>query len=109
VATVLRMNLEDNAGDVIRKSRMMTKVEPAAAAKAAGLSEAEYADLEKTGKAAKKPNFAALAETVGLNGKKLEGFYNGWAPKEPDLNQWPTFRWLSTSGDDMIVHAYLIW
>jgi hypothetical protein len=54
------MNLEDHAGDVIRKARLMVNVEPAAAAKAAGLTEAEYAALEDSGQSAPKPNFAAL-------------------------------------------------
>jgi len=103
------MNLEDHAGDVIRKARMMMKVEPAVAAKAAGLSETDYAALEDSGQSAKKLNFAALAELVGLNGKKLEGFYNGWQPVEKDLSHWRELRWLSTSGEGMTVHAYLVW
>lgn len=103
------MNLEDHAGDVIRKARMMTKVEPAAVAKAAGLTEAELSALEDSGKAPKKPNFAALAELIDLNGKKLENFYNGWQPAQTDINVWPTFRWLTTSEEGTTVHAYLIW
>ena len=71
------MNLEDHAGDVIRKARMMTKVEPVAVAKAAGLTEAELSALEDSGKSPKKPNFAALTGLIGLNAKKLENFYNG--------------------------------
>jgi len=52
------MNLEDHVGDVIRKARMMAKVSPADAANAAGLSEAELAALEDSGKIGKRPNFA---------------------------------------------------
>ena len=88
---------------------MMTKVEPAAVAKAAGLTEAELSALEDAGKSPKQPNFSALAQLIGLNAKKLEGFYNGWMPKQIDLNVWPTFRWLSTTGEGMTVHAYLVW
>src|SRR5688572_2304053 len=103
------MNLEDHAGDVIRKARMMVKVEPHAAAEAAGLTEAEYASLEDSGQSVKKLDFAALAELVGLNARKLEGFYNGWKPAEKDLSIWRELRWLSTSGEGMTVHAYLVW
>jgi glyoxylase-like metal-dependent hydrolase (beta-lactamase superfamily II) len=103
------MNLEDHAGDVIRKARMMAKLEPAAAAKAAGLSETEYAALEDSGQSAKKPNFGALAELLGLNGKKLERIANGWLPSKKDLSAWRELRWLSTSGEGITVHAYLVW
>jgi hydroxyacylglutathione hydrolase len=103
------MNLEDHAGDVIRKARMMAKVEPAATAKAAGLSDAELSALEDSGKSEKNPNFTALAQLLGLSAKKLEGFYNGWIPSEKNLNVWPGLRWLSTSGEGMTVHSYLVW
>ena len=103
------MNLEDHAGDVIRKARMMVKIEPATAAKAAGLAESEYAVLEDSGQSTKKPNFAALAELLGLNGKKLEGVFNGWLPSKKDLGVWRQLRWLSTEGNGMIVHSYLVW
>lgn len=103
------MNLEDHAGDVIRKARMMVKVEPVAAAKAAGLTEAEYAALEDSGQSAKKPDFTALGELLGLNGKKLEGLFNGWLPSEKEPGTWREFRQISTEGNGMIVHAYLVW
>jgi glyoxylase-like metal-dependent hydrolase (beta-lactamase superfamily II) len=103
------MNLEDHAGDVIRKARLMAKLEPAAAAKAAGLAETDYAALEDSGQSARKPNFAALGELLGLNGRKLEGVFNGWLPAKMDLSRWRHLRWLSTEGNGMIVHSYLIW
>lgn len=103
------MNLEDHAGDVIRKARLMAKVEPAAAAKTAGLAETEYAALEDTGQSGKKPDFAKLAELLGLSGKKLEGVFNGWLPAKVDTGRWRQLRWLSTEGNGMIVHSYLIW
>jgi glyoxylase-like metal-dependent hydrolase (beta-lactamase superfamily II) len=103
------MNLEDHAGDVIRKARMMMKVEPAAAAKTAGLSEAEYSSLEDSGQPGTKPNFAALAGLLGLDGKKLEAVANGWLPSKKDLAVWREFRWLSTERNGMTVHAYLVW
>jgi glyoxylase-like metal-dependent hydrolase (beta-lactamase superfamily II) len=103
------MNLEDHAGDVIRKARMMAKVELATAAKAAGLNEAEYAALEDSGQSARKPNFAALGELLELNWMKLEGVFDGWLPSEKDLTVWREFRQISTEGSGMMVHAYLAW
>ena len=103
------MNLEDHAGDVIRKARMMAKLEPAAAAKATGLSETEYAALEDSGQSAKKPNFAALAELLGLNGNKLEGIAKGWRPAKKDLSPWRELRQISTTEGGNMVHCYLVW
>jgi len=103
------MNLEDHAGDVIRKARMMVKIEPSAAAKAAGLIESDYAALEDAGQCTKKPNFTALGELLNLNGEKLEAVASGWLPAKVDLSRWRQLRWISTEGNGMIVHSYLVW
>lgn len=103
------MNLEDHVGDVIRKARAMRNVPAAEAAKAAGLTETELAAVEDAGKFPKRPNFAALAEITGLSGPKLESMANGWLPPEQDLSNWCELRQLSTSGQGIEVHAYLVW
>lgn len=103
------MNLEDHVGDVIRKSRLMRGVSATTVANAAGWTEAELAAVEDVGKIARRPNFPALAEIVGLSITKLEGMANGWLPAEKDLTAWRELRWLSTSGEGMTVHAYLVW
>lgn len=103
------MNLEDHAGDVIRKARMMRNISAAAAAAAAGLTEAELAAIEDSGKFPKRPNFAALAELTGLNATKLEGFANGWMPAATDLSGWHELRVFSTSGEGMTVNCFLVW
>ena len=53
------MNLEDHLGDIIRKGRKAANVSPEAAARAAGLTEAELAALEASGQTSAKPNLAA--------------------------------------------------
>ena len=103
------MNLEDHAGDVIRKARMMANVPPAAAAKAAGLAETEYAALEDSGSAAKPPDFSALAELLSLDGRKLAAVARGWLPSEKVLSQWRELRQISTNENNTLVHAYLVW
>lgn len=103
------MNLEDHAGDIIRKSRAMSDVSPAAAAKAAGLSETELAALEDSGQSAKKPNFAALADLLGLDGAKLAKVASGWLPSQKDPGTWRELRSITTTGQGMAVNAYLIW
>ena len=88
---------------------MMAKLEPVAAARAAGLSETEYAALEDSGASAKHPDFVPLAELLGLDGGKLVGIADGWLPAKVDLSAWRELRWLSTEGNGMLVHAYLVW
>jgi transcriptional regulator with XRE-family HTH domain len=60
------MNLEDHLGDVIRKARAMTGVSAADAARAAGLSEADFSALEQSGNASGKIKFPELAAAIGL-------------------------------------------
>lgn len=103
------MNLEDHAGDVIRKARLMKSLAAAVAAQIAGLGETDYATLEDSGQSPTKPNYAALAELLGLQGRKLEGVANGWLPAPKDLSHWRELRRLSTNGGGMEVHCYLVW
>jgi glyoxylase-like metal-dependent hydrolase (beta-lactamase superfamily II) len=103
------MNLEDHVGDVIRKARAMTGVSADAAAKAAGLTEAELAALEGSGQSAKKPVFADLASLIGLHPGKLESIANGWSPSPKDLSIWRELRQISTTEGGNKVHCYLVW
>ncbi|MCX6895866.1 MAG: MBL fold metallo-hydrolase, partial [Verrucomicrobia bacterium] len=108
-ATVSRMNLEDHLGDILRKARAMSNVPADAAAQAAGLSEAELAALEESGKFSKRPNFAALATALGLNAAKLEGIANGWQPSPKDLSAWREIRVFTSAAEGMSVNCYLVW
>jgi glyoxylase-like metal-dependent hydrolase (beta-lactamase superfamily II) len=103
------MNLEDHAGDIIRKARAMSNVTAEGAAGAAGLSAAELAALEQSGEITRRPNFVALANLLGLNSTKLEGFANGWRPAEKDLSIWRELRPFTTSAQNVTVNCYLIW
>lgn len=101
--------LEDHLGDILGKARNMTNVTVAAAAAAAGLSEAEWTALEETGQAPRRPNFTALAPVLQLNAAKIEGIANGWLPAEVDLGQWREIRVITTQGDGFSVNCYLVW
>jgi glyoxylase-like metal-dependent hydrolase (beta-lactamase superfamily II) len=109
VATVPRMNLEDHLGDIIAKARAMSSVTAAAAAKAVGISEAELAALESSGKFSKRPDFAALAGILGLDAKKLAGIADGWLPAAKDMSQWRELRVFTSSGEGITVNCYLAW
>jgi len=103
------MNLEDHAGDVIRKARAMTDVSAGSAAKAAGISESELSTIEDSGKVPANLNFATLSSLTGLHAAKLEGLAKGWLPKEKDLSLWRELRQITTTEDGTTVHCYLVW
>ena len=103
------MNLEDHVGDIIRKARAMSKVSAGAAARAAGLTEAELALLEETGEVRGSPNLLAVAELTGLRSAKLEAIAKGWLPSSKDLSIWRELRCITTTSGGMAVNCYLVW
>jgi hydroxyacylglutathione hydrolase len=103
------MNLEDHLGDIVRKARMMTNVSAGEAAAAAGLSEAQLAQLEASGQAPAAANIAGLAQRTGLQPAKLEAIAKGWLPAPKDLSTWRELRCITTSDGEMSVNCYLVW
>ena len=103
------MNLEDHLGDIIRKARGMSEISVVLAARAAGLTETELATLEDAGTFSKRPDFAALANVIGLNPAKLENIANGWSPAKKELSAWQHLRMFTSAGDGMTVNCYLVW
>ena len=104
------MQLEDHLGDIIRKARAMSGGDAAAAAAAAGISEADLAGLEESGKiSGQKLNFAALGKSLGLDPQKLEGIAAGWLPSAKDLSGWRELRVFTTAGEGLTVNCYLVW
>jgi len=103
------MNLEDHLGDIVRKARMMSNISPAAAAKAAGLTEPELAALEESGKTDKRLDHAALAGLLGLEASKLDQIAQGWLPAPKDLGTWRELRHFTTTAQGITVNCYLVW
>jgi hydroxyacylglutathione hydrolase len=103
------MKLEDQIGDVVGKARAMSGASLTTAARAAGLTEAEFTQLETTGTFPAKTNFAALAGVLELNPQKLQAIAQGWLPAPVDLSPWREVRVITTSEDDLSVNCYLIW
>lgn len=103
------MNLEDHVGDVIRKGREAAGVSPAAAAQAAGVAEADLANLETTGSVPAKVNWAGLGTAIKLNGAKLAKLATGWKPATQDLSTWRELRQVTTSAEGITVNCYLVW
>jgi glyoxylase-like metal-dependent hydrolase (beta-lactamase superfamily II) len=103
------MNLEDHAGDVIRKGAMAAGVSEEVAAQAAGVSVAELKAYEESAQLSRPINFQALGGAIKLDGAKLERIAKGWLPAKPDMNQWRELRQITTSGSGMTVNCYLAW
>ena len=103
------MNLEDHSGDIVAKACAMNQIAPAAAAAAAGLSEAELQAFQDSGHSAAKINFPALAQAIGLNPAKLAAVAAGWRPSPKDLSQWRGLRVITTRKDNLSVNSYLVW
>jgi hydroxyacylglutathione hydrolase len=103
------MNLEDHIGDIIRKGRTAANISPEAAAKAAGLTDAEFKTLEETGRAEKKLDFAALGALTGQDPAKLERVARGWTPSEKDLTMWRELRRFQTEKEGILVNDFLVW
>ncbi len=102
------MQLEDHIGDVIAKERFHRKLEPEAAAAAAGLSVAELAAFEDSGKAGRPVNFDGLGGLLGLSAARLQAIAGGWQPRPVDLAQWRELRCVTTR-EKFAVNAYVVW
>ena len=103
------MTLEDHLGDIIRKARKAANLPLAIAAKAGGVSEAELADLEGSGKSFPHLDFTTLAKAIGLHAKKLERIDHGWVPLPVDIGLWRELRIISTTRGGNTVNCYLVW
>ena len=88
---------------------MMSNTSAAIAARAAGLTETELFALEESGSFSRRPNFTALASTIDLNAQRLETIANDWRPYKQDLSRWRKLSVITTAGEGMTVHCYLVW
>lgn len=102
------MQLEDHAGDILRKARTMNGLPAAVVATAGGISEARLAECESTGQF-QGANLSALATAAGLNPGKFTAIANGWLPAPKNLTRWRQLRVFTTSGEGLTVNCFLAW
>lgn len=102
-------HLEDSVGDILRKARISTQVDEAAAAAAACVGLPAYQRWEATGTPPPGVDWQALGRLLTLDGGRLRRQSEGWRPAPVDLGQWHHLRQFSTHGNDMWVHAWLAW
>jgi glyoxylase-like metal-dependent hydrolase (beta-lactamase superfamily II) len=101
--------MEDHLGDILGKGRAASGVEASAAARAAGLTPAEWNALEQTGLPPKPLPFALLGPLLGLDAAKLERIAQGWQPAPADLSLWRELRLITTTAAGNSVNCYLAW
>lgn len=103
------MTLEDHAGDVVRKARLMAGISAEDAARAGHLTPAALEAFESSGTAPVGIDWNALGTRLDLDGPKLQRLAGGWLPAALDTSVWREFRVVTTSGDGMSVNCYLVW
>lgn len=103
------MQLEDHAGDILRKARDTSGVSLESAAGLAGISPRELESFERSGTINKPWNLKPLATSVGLNAAKFERVLRGWLPQVRDLSNWREIRCITTSREGLVVNCYLVW
>ena len=102
------MNLEDHAGDVVRKARLGAGIQAESAAAALNVSPTALATLEETGVIPVEADLQSLGGLIGLDGAKLKRIAQGWLPSAVDLSLWRELRQITTT-QGMAVNCYLVW
>lgn len=103
------MTLEDHAGDIVRKARMMARLPAAEAAELAGLTREAYEAFEADGKLPAGAHLAALGARLGLAADRLQRVAGGWLPAPADLRAWGGLAEFTTEQEGLAVHSYLVW
>src|SRR5687768_8030946 len=103
------MPLEDHLGEIIRKGRVHAKISVEQAAAACGLSVSQLQQFEETGQLPAPVDFASAGRLLRLDARKLEAISSGWLPAVPDLAEWRELRQISSVGEGISVHCYLVW
>lgn len=103
------MTLEDHAGDVVRKARMMMEIAPAESAAAGRITEEELARWESDGVVPSGLDWEGIARRLDLSGAKLRRLAEGWLPAAVETSIWREIRVVTTHGEGMSVNAYLAW
>jgi hydroxyacylglutathione hydrolase len=103
------MSLEDHAGDIVRKARLMDNIPPMEVALAGRIEEDALREFESSGRPPKDLAWGPLARKLRLSEDKLRRIAEGWQPAALDLAPWRSFRQITTSGGGMDVNCYLVW
>lgn len=103
------MTLEDHAGDVVRKARLMIDVPAADAAAAGKITLDQLTRFESEGAVPTGIDWEGIARRLELSSAKLRRLAEGWLPAPVDLSICREVRVITTAGNGMTVNAYLVW
>ncbi|MCC6231692.1 MAG: MBL fold metallo-hydrolase [Verrucomicrobiales bacterium] len=103
------MTLEDHAGDVARKARLMSGVPLEQVALAGGVAVALWEAFERDGRPPMGLEWSAAASVLELHAASWRALAEGWLPREVDPGRWQEWRVISTEGNGMSVNAFLVW
>ena len=102
-------NLEDHAGDILRKSRMGLNIAIETVLKDTGMDRATLEQFESEGKIHQEVQWNQLCQRLSLHITKFESVLNGWTPKSVVQEQIPQVHPIMTDDGGMEVNAYLVW
>ncbi len=103
------MQLEDHAGDILRKARLGAGDSTAAAAALAGVPAEAWERLEQSGNVRSTPGLRAVAAKWGVQADRLLAVADGWMPAAREFDTWRELRRVTTTRGSESVHAYIIW
>lgn len=93
----------------MRKARLMAEIPATEVAASAGINEAALTEFEQSGRVPAGFHWKGAAKKLQLHAEKLRRLAEGWTPAPVDPTGWREFRQVTTQGNGMAVHAYLVW
>jgi len=103
------IQLEDHAGEIIRKARALRNVSLGDAADAGGVSSLELLEFEQTGKCDRPIDFLSLGRLLSLSPKAIQKIAEGWRPEPVDLSPWQAIRMFTSVKYGNVSNSYLVW
>ncbi len=103
------MQLEDHAGDILRKTRMGRNIPSEQVAAAAQIRPEQLTQFEERGEPPDRIDLEAAAKLLNLDGAKLRRIAEGWLPDAHDLSQWRHLRQIESDHGGMAVNCFLLW
>ena len=104
----MEMDLEDHAGDAVRKSREGLGIPPEKVARRGGIDPEGLRSFEKEGALPEGMDLEGVARLLTLDPARLVALARGGTPAAPDLGPWPGLHRVSDAKGGMMVHCYLV-
>lgn len=103
------MTLEDHAGDVARKARLMNEIALDRLLESAAVARAPWELFESSGVPPVGLEWDAAAAVLGLHAARWRALAEGWQAQPIAIEVWRELRVIQTSGRGMSVNAFVVW